>query len=249
MSTRNLSTPSPPAQTMPPASLPPSRLVSWLITSVIIGWALAYNVLRIGGRSPRGAAGVSFLIGLGIGAIILAVSIVVWRKVVSGARYRATHMNELPPASRLDARQRAALEAMWPAVGVLAILLVVTGVVMVRTWMTAGGERSLVRVVVGGWDVLVGAWLAFETQMLRRHDGDAVESIGTSALLSAVLGGVALSMDQVRTLQGALVVIATVTAALAYHAGWRLLGSRGIPFAAIGAVVVGAASLAIPLLG
>lgn len=246
---RKISTPSPPPQSVPADRLPPSRLASWLFTSVIIGWAAVYNVLRINGRSPHGAAGVSFLIGLGVGAILFVIAVMVWRKVVSGARYRAAHMNELPPATRLDARQRGALDLLWPAVAVLALLLLVTGGMLVRTWLATSGTRSMVRVVIGGWDVLVGAWLVFEAGMLRRHDGEAVESIGTSALLSAVLGGVALSMDMVRPLQGAVVLIATVTATLGYLGGWRLLGSRGIPFAAIGAVLVGAASLAIPLFG
>lgn len=249
MSARNLSTPNPPPQTLPPSAPAPSRLLSWLVTSVIIGWAVAYNIVRIGGRSPRGSAVVSLLIGLGIGAVIFAVTLVVWRTVVRGARYRATHMDELPPASRLDQRQRTALDMLWPAVGVLAVLLLVTGVAMLRTWLQTEGTRSMSRLFVGGWDLLLAVWLAFETRMLRLHDGEAVESIGTSGLLSAVLAGVALSMDQERTLQGGLIVIATVTAALAYHAGWRLLGGRGVPFAALGALAVGTASLVLPLVG
>ncbi len=201
----------------------------------------------IGILATHGAAMLSFLIGLGLGAIIFVVALVTWRKVVGGARYRAAHMNELPPATRLDARQQSSLDVLWPAVGILCILLLVVGGSLVRTWLATSGSRSMVRVVIGGWDLLVGAWLAFETGMLRRHDGEAVESIGTSALLSAVLAGVALSMDMLRSLQGAVILIATVTATLAYIGGWRLLGSRGIPFAAVGALIVGGASLIIPL--
>jgi len=42
-------------------------------------------------------------------------------------------------------------------------------------------------------------------------------------------------------------VLSGVTGCLAYLAGWRLLGSRGIPFAAAGAVIVAAAAIALPL--
>lgn len=229
--------------------LHPSRMLSWLITSVIVGWAIVYNILRIAGRSPRSAAWVGLLIGLGVGALIFIATVVIWRRVVNGARYRAAHMNEIPPASRLDARQRTAIDALWPAVGVLALAALAAGGVLLTSYLGESGGRSLVRVVISVWDLLVGVWLLIETQALRHHDGDAVEAVGTSALLTAVLAGVAVSMNQSTGLQAGLIVVATITAILAYFTGWRLLGSRGVPFAAVGALIVGGLSLILPLIG
>ncbi len=246
VATQNLSTPEKPAPaTM--TTLPPSRLASWLITSVVVGWAVVYNVLRIDGRSPRGAAGVSFLIGLGVGAVVFAVAVLVWRRVVSGARYQAAHLNEIPPAARLDERQKSAVDVLWPAVGVMALLALLVGALMAWKWAATTGSRSHVRIVIGVWDLLVGSWLMFETGALRTHDAEAVESIGTAALLSAVLAGVAMSLGMYQAAQGAMVVVSAVTAAIAYFAGWRLLGSRGVPFASISAVIVGALALIVPL--
>lgn len=246
VATQNLSTPEKPAPAAM-STLPASRLLSWLVTSVIVGWAVVYNVMRIGGRSPRGAAGVSFLIGLGVGAVIFAVAVLVWRRIVSGARYQAAHLNEIPPAARLDERQKSAVDLLWPAVGVMAALAIVVGAIMAWRWAATTGSRSHVRIVIGAWDLLVGAWLLFETRALRTHDGEAVESIGTAALLSAVLAGVAMSLGMYQAAQGAMVVVSAVTAAIAYFAGWRLLGSRGVPFASISAVVIGALALILPL--
>ncbi len=227
--------------------LPVSRQVSWLLTSIIVGWAIVYNVFRITGSSPRGAAVVSLLIGLGVGAVIFAVALLVWRRFGAGSRYQPSHLNEIPPASRLDGRQRSALRVLWPMVGLLALVALVVGVVLGIEWLTDTESRSATKAVIACWDLLVGAWLAFETTEIRSRHGDAVESIGTAAILTAVLGGVALSRDMFAPGQVVLIVLAGLAGCLAYLAGWRLLGSRGVPFAAAGAILVAAAAVALPL--
>jgi len=221
--------------------------VSWLLTSIIVGWALVYNVFRIGGRSPRGAAVISLLIGLGVGAIIFGIALLVWRRFGSGSRYQPSHLNEIPPPSRLDARQRGALGLLWPAVGLLAVAALVVGAVLGADWLTTPESRSATKVVIASWNLLVGAWLAYETTQIRTGHGDAVESIGTAAILTAVLAGVGLSREYFSIGEVVLIVLSGVTGCLAYLAGWRLLGSRGIPFAAAGAVIVAAAAIALPL--
>jgi hypothetical protein len=226
---------------------PPSRLVSWFVTSVLCGWVIAYNVLRIGGRSPRGAAWTSLLIGLGIGIGIFAIVVLVWRHYVASGRFRPHHLEEIPPPDRLDSRQRSALEALWPAVAVLAIAALIVGALLTVTWFQTEGERSFTRIVLAGWDVLVGVWLALEAVELKRGHGEAVESIALAAILTAVLAGVAFSRGMFDPGQVSLIVVAGVTAALAHFAGWRLLGSRGVPFGILVALVVGACAIAFPI--
>ena len=106
------------ATTPPPAS----RMLSWFVTSVLVGWVIAYNVLRVGGRSPRGAAWTSLLIGIGIGVVIFGIVVLVWRHYIASGRFRPHHIEEIPPPDRLDSRQRGALEILWPAVAVLAVV-------------------------------------------------------------------------------------------------------------------------------
>jgi hypothetical protein len=236
-----------PTANTPAMTPPPSRLVSWFVTSVLCGWVIAYNVLRIGGRSPRGAAWTSLLIGLGIGIGIFAIVVLVWRHYVASGRFRPHHLEEIPPPDRLDSRQRSALEALWPAVAVLAIAALIVGALLTVTWFQTEGERSFTRIVLAGWDVLVGVWLALEAVELKRGHGEAVESIALAAILTAVLAGVAFSRGMFDPGQVSLIVVAGVTAALAHFAGWRLLGSRGVPFGILVALVVGACAIAFPI--
>lgn len=232
----------------PPATTPPaSRMVSWFVTSVLIGWVIAYNVLRIGGRSPRGAAWTSLLIGAGIGIVIFAAALAVWRHWVASGRFRPHNIEEIPPPDRLDTRQRGALEALWPAVAVLAIAALIVGAILAASWLQTDGERSFTRVVLAAWDLLVGVWLVTEAIELRRGHGEAVESIAMAAMLTAVLAGVAFSRGMFDPWQVALIVVAGVAGALAHFAGWRLLGSRGVPFGIVLTLVVAALSIVLPI--
>lgn len=230
-----------------PTTLPASRMASWFVTSVIIGWVIAYNVMRIGGRSPRGAAWTSLLIGIGLGVVIFIIAVVVWRRFVAGGRFRPHHMDEIPPPERLDSRQRDALEVLWPAVAVLAIAALVVGAVLAASWWQTDGERSFTRLVLAAWNLLVGTWLVMEAVEIKRGRGEAVESIALAAMLTAVLAGVAFSRGMFDPWQVALIVMAGVAGALAHFAGWRLLGSRGMPFGIIVALIVAALSIVLPI--
>lgn len=229
-----------------PASLPFSRQVSWLISSLVIGWLIAYNIFRFTGRGPRDAAGISVLVGVGIGVVLFAAAVLIWRRFGRGARFQADHMNEIPPSARLDGRQRGALDVLWPAVAVLAVASFAVGLWLAIEWF-GSDERSATVIVIAAWDLLVSLWLATEVVHIRNGHGEAVESIGTASVLTAVLSGVALSRNLFEWGQGGLIVIAGVTGLLAYVAGWRLLGSRGLPFSAVGAVIVSALSIVLPL--
>lgn len=231
----------------PPSTPPASRLASWFFTSALVGWLIAYNVFRISGRSPRGAAWPSLLVGLGVGVVIFAVVVLVWKHYVASGRIRPHHLEEIPPPERLDVRQRGALEALWPAIAVLAVAALVVGAILAVDWYQTDGERSTTKVVLAAWDLLVGTWLMLETAELRRLHGEAVESIALAAMLTAVLAGVAFSQGMFDPAQIAVIVLSGVVAAIAHFAGWRLLGSRGIPFGVFLAVVVATLSIVFPI--
>lgn len=235
-----------PPTTTPATSPPASRMVSWFVSSVLVGWVIAYNALRIGGRSPRGAALTSLLIGIGIGLVIFGAVVLVWRHYVAAGRFRPHHLEEIPPPDRQDSRQRSALEVLWPAVGVLAVAALIVGVILAGSWLQTDGQRSFTRVVLAAWDLLVGAWLVMEAVELRRGHGEAVESIGLAAMLTAVLAGVALSRGMFEPSQVGLIVLAGIGGALAHFAGWRLLGSRGVPFGILVTLITAALSIVLP---
>ena len=231
----------------PPSTPPASRLASWFFTSALVGWLIAYNVFRISGRSPRGTAWPSLLVGLGVGVVIFGVVMLVWKHYVVSGRIRPHHLDEIPPPERLDVRQRSALEALWPATAVLAVAALVVGAILAVDWYQTDGERSTTKVVLAAWDLLVGTWLMLETAELRRLHGEAVESIALAAMLTAVLAGVAFSQRMFDPAQIALIVLSGIVAAIAHFAGWRLLGSRGIPFGVIFAIVVATLSIVFPI--
>ncbi len=230
----------------PPTSPAGSRMISWLVTSVLVGWLIAYNIFRIGGRSPRGAAWPSLLVGIGIGAVIFGVTVLIWRHYVASGRIRPHGLEEIPPPERLDQRQRGALEALCPAVAALAVVALAVGTILALDWLQTDGSRSLTKIVLAAWNLLVGIWLLLEAVELRRLHGDAVESIALAAPLTAVLGGVALSQDMFGPAQVVLIVVAGVVGVTAYFAGWRLLGSRGVPVGAAFEVGVCALALILP---
>ena len=231
----------------PPASPPASRLVSWFLTSAFVGWVIAYNVMRFQGRSPRGAAWPSFLIGIVIGAVIFGFVVLFWRRFVASGRLHPHHLEEIPPPERLDTRQRGAVEFLWPGVAVLAVFALVVGAILAVDWYRTTGERSTTKIVLAAWDLLVGLWLSMESVELRRLHGEAVESIALSAMLTSVLAGVAFSLHMFDPAQVALVVVAGIVGAMAHFAGWRLLGSRGVPLGVALALVVAALAVIFPL--
>jgi hypothetical protein len=222
-------------------------MVSWFLTSAFIGWLIAYNVLRFQGRSPRAAAWPSLLIGIGIGVVIFVCTVFVWRRFVVSGRLRPHHLEEIPPPERLDARQRSAVEFLWPGVAVLAAFALVIGAVLAADWLRASGERSTTKIVLAAWDLLVGIWLAMEATELRRLHGEAVESIALAAMLTSVLAGVAFSLEMFGAAQVALVVVAGIVGAMAHFTGWRLLGSRGAPIGVALALIVAALAIIFPL--
>lgn len=231
----------------PPSAPPASRLASWFFTSALVGWLIAYNVFRIAGRSPRGAAWPSLLVGIGIGVVIFGVVLLVWRHYVASGRIRSHHLEEIPPPERLDRRQRGVLEVLWPAVAILAVAALIVGAVLLVDWYRTDGERSTTKVVLAAWDLLVGTWLALEAVELRRLHGEAVESIALAAMLTAVLAGVAFSQGMFDPAQIALIVLSGLVGAIAHFAGWRLLGSRGVPVGVGLAVVVATLSIVLPI--
>jgi hypothetical protein len=221
-------------------------MLSWLISSVLVGWLIAYNIFRIAGRSPRGAAWPSLLVGIGIGVVIFGVTLLVWRHYVASGRIRPHGIEEIPPPERLDQRQRAALAVVWPAVAALAVVALAVGTILALDWLQTEGSRSATKIVLATWDLLVGIWLLLETVELRRLHGEAVESIALAAMLTAVLGGVALSQNMYEPAQVVLILVAGVAGIMAYFAGWRLLGSRGLPLGSVLAAIVTALALILP---
>jgi hypothetical protein len=233
-----------PMTTDRPGLPPPSRLASWLLTSVLVGWLIAYNAFRIAGESPRGSILVSLVPGIVLGLIFLGVTVLVWRRNVE------RHGGEIviPDAEALDQTSRDALRLAAFVVGALAVASLAVGAILVADWLdTPEGQRSLAKVLVGGWDLIAGLWMAAETPRLVRGHAEDLESLALGSVLTAVLGGVAISRGWNDAAQAVAIVVAGVSAGACQLGLWRVTGARGVPVATFVLVAITALSLILPL--
>jgi hypothetical protein len=227
-----------------PSFPPASRMLSWATTAVFVGWLLSYNAFRISGSSPRGSILISLVPGLILAAIFVAVTVVVWRR--GAARHGGEFV--IPQPEALDQPSRDALRLAGLAVGVLALVSLAVGVLLIIDWNdTPSTQRSVAKVLVGGWDVVAGLWMASEVVRMHRGQADGVDSVALGGILTAVLAGVALSRGWNDMSQVVAIVVAGIAAGACQLALWRIAGARGLPTSAGVAVIVAALSLILPL--
>ena len=233
-----------PSAPPPPRQFPPgSQLASWIVTSLVVGWLIAYNAIRIAGGSPHGTAAIALIPGIAIGAVILAVTIAIWRRTSGSRREEAIAVPAALDQPALDALRVAAI-----TLGVLGVIAIVVGVIVGLDWLgTDAGHRSPQRLVVAAWDLIAGGWLLAEAPRMLNGHADATESAALASILLAVFAGVALSRNWSETAQVILILVATAGAATAQVAHWRALGARGRPWGAVVAPLICIAALVLPL--
>ena len=231
------------------SGVPRQRMTSWLITSLLVGWLIVYNIFRIArGDAPRSAATISLPIGLALGVGLFVVALVAYRAFAQRGWVHPDEVGDRPVGVMEEPRVRRSLEMTAYLCWVLAVVALAVGVVMLAAWLNApAGGRSTPKIVIAIWNLFVGLWLAYEPIVLRRDDTSDVDAVGLAALITAVLAGVALARDIARPGQIALIIAAGLLASIAQLAFWRLHGSKGITLAPVGAAIVAALALVIPL--
>lgn len=230
-----------------PTTPPLSRLLSWLVGCVLVGWLVVYNAMRVTGSNPADAALPSLAIGAVAGAAVFGAGLLLVRRLAAAGRVVSPGAVEIPPPSRLEQPQRDAMTLTWPALGALAAVALVMGAWLAVDWYSDdAGSRATTTLILAAWNLLVGFWLGDEAMRLRRFDPDGIESIALGCGLTAVLAGVGLSRDLASPGQVALIVLAGVAGCLVGIAVWRLRGARGLPLGAIGVLVVAVLSLVLP---
>lgn len=228
----------------------PGRVVSWLITAVLVGWFVVYNVMRVGGGTPAGVALVSFLVGASTGIVVLVVGVYARRAlVVSGRIHPVDAEAHIPAPHAMDHGQRRAVGAAWPATAAAAVVELVVGLwMLIDWWATPGPTRATAELVMAGWLIFAALWMGWEARNLRDMDAGGVDSVALGALLSTVLAGVAMSRSFVTPGQVVMVIVGGAASVTCYWAVWRLTRNRGVPVTAIAAGLVALASLLLPLL-
>lgn len=231
-----------------PARLPFGRLASWLITSVVLGWLVVYNVLRFGGADPGRSAGRAFLIGAAVGLVVFGLAVFVRGRLASAGRIRPRAPLAIPESDRLADDQRSAMRAATPFLALLASVGVGMGVFLAARWLLESPEeRSGTVLLLAAWNLLVGGWLSDEYVRLRRLEAEGLDAVGLGAVVTAVLASVGLARDIAPAGQIGVIILAGVTAVLVYVAVWRLSRRGGVLVSAVAAALVAVAALAIPL--
>lgn len=234
--------------TEPVPGPPASRVFSWLVASVLIGWLIVYNLMRIGGDSPDQAAMPSLAIGAACGLVVFGAGFLVVRRLHQSGRRLRVPPTEIPPPTAMDQAQRDALQLAWAPLAVLALAAIAMGVWIGADWLgTDSAERGYGTALLAAWNLLVGLWMGDEAIRLRRGEAEGIESIVLGCSLTAVLAGVGISRDLAVPGQVALIILAGIAGALVGLAVWRFHGARGLPGGSIGVVIVAALSLILPL--
>lgn len=229
--------------------LAPGRLFSWILSAVLIGWVVVYNVMRVAGGTPAGVALTSFIIGAIAGLVVLGAGIWIRSRLIDSGRIHPVDPEmEIPGPANMTPSQRSLMGALWPVVAVAAGVQVVAAVTLFLDWRgTPEFTRATAELIMAVWFIFAGLWMAWEANNLRDFDAGGLDSISLGALLSTVIAGVAISREFSTTLSIITVLVAGVLAVLAYWSVHRLTRDRGVPWMAITAGLIALASLLIPL--
>ena len=168
----------------------PRRWLSRLIGAVLIGWIVAYNVMRLAGSTPADAAWPSLAIGAAAALALVGLGTLAMGLPGMSRLADPRGTAEIPaPAGRSDA-QRRAIGLAWPALGVLAGIAVVVGAYLLIDALRQGeGRPSATVLILTAWNVLAGLWLGDESIRSRRGEVDGLDSAVLGCLLTAVLAG------------------------------------------------------------
>ena len=223
-----------------------SQMGSWIVASVVIGWLIVYNVLRLSGDTPAEAALPGLIIGGTAGLVVFAVVFTVVRRLVASGRVVGRRPTVV--GGTFDDQQRDALRIAAVTLLFAAAVALITALAEAVEWFGISGDRPVGTIVLIVWNVVFAAWVADEAVRVRRSLVDGIETVYFGCLLTAVLAGVGISRGVLEPMQVILALAGGVAALAVGMAVWRLGGARGIPLAMAGAVVVTVGSLALPIL-
>ena len=222
--------------------------VSWFVGCVLVGWVVVYNIMRLSGSAPSGAAWISLVVGGFAGAAVFAAGLLGVRHLNRSGRVVRHGAADIPSPAEMTDPQRTLLGRTWPALAALAAVALVMGIALVAEWFgNEPGDRPTTLLVLAAWNILATLWVGDEAMRLRRFEADGTESVALGGALTAVLAGVGLARGYIEPGQVVLIVVGGVAGAAAAFAVWRIRGGRRFPVGAAVVAVVAALSLILPL--
>jgi hypothetical protein len=234
------------------SSITPARglaahLISWIVIGAVVGWFVAYEILRFGGDSPNEAALPALWTGGVIGALVGAAFVVLARRAEASGRAIGFRRMRKADITRMTATDREIVRWVWPilfgAAGIIALVAIVIGI----HWLTLHGARPKSSILMVVWDLVVAAWIFDEGRRLRDYVFEGIDALLFGCLLTMVLASIGISRNVIVAGQVVIIVAAAVAAATIGIVGWRVAGGRYVPVATILAVAVAGLCLIAPL--
>jgi len=128
--------------------------LSWFVGCVLVGWVVVYNIMRLAGSAPSGAAWISLVVGGLLGAAVFAAGLLGVRHLNRSGRVVRHGAADIPPPAEMTDAQRTLLGRAWPALAALAVVAAVMGVALVADWFgEAPGDRPTTLLVLAAWNI------------------------------------------------------------------------------------------------
>jgi hypothetical protein len=208
-----------------------------------LGFFVRRAMLRRGRLPVRGNA----VLNRAMGVFVFGVAYFAW-KWLRGSGEAPTRPTDALGPQQL-AERRAVLRVAGAFVALAGAVAIVVGIVLGADWFhLSPAQRSTTKAALAIWDIVMGIWFAAETAQMFNAKDDGLDSVALGAVLTAVLGGVALSRSMFPPAQVVLILVTGTAAVACEVALWRFRHSGGPVAAAMVTAAVTALALIIPLI-
>lgn len=224
-----------------------SHLIAWGIVGAIVGWFVAYEVLRFAGDSPHDAALPAVWTGAILGILVAIGAVVFARWAEAHGRTMGFRRMRRADITRLTPTDREIVRWVWPillgAAAVIAVIAVILGI----HWVTIHGARPKSTLLMVIWDLVIAAWIFDEGRRVKDYVFEGIDAVQFGLILTMVLASIGISRNVIVGGQVIVIMAAAVAGATLGIVSWRVSGGRYVPVATSVAVIAAVLCLAAPL--
>lgn len=224
-----------------------SHLIAWGVVGAIVGWFVAYEILRFWGQSPHDSAlpavwtGALLGVLVAIGAVFFARWAEAHGRAIGFRRMRRADITRMTPTDREIVRW------VWPILLGVAGVIAVIAVILAIHWLTIHGARPKSTLLMIIWDLVIAAWIFDEGRRVQDYVFEGIDALQFGLILTMILASIGISRDVIVWGQVIVIVAAAVAGATLGIVSWRVSGGRYVPIATSIAVIIAAICLAAPL--
>jgi hypothetical protein len=224
-----------------------SHLIAWGAVGGVVGWFIAYEILRFSGHSPHDAALPAVWTGAILGILIAVGAVFVARRAEAHGRTVGFHRMRRADITRMTPTDREIVRWAWPILLGAAAIIAIVAVIIGIHWLTIHGARPKSSLLMIVWDLVVAAWIVDEARRLRDYVFEGIDALLFGCMLTMVMAAIGISRNVIVGGQVVVIVAAAVAGATLGIVSWRVSGGRYVPIASSLIVIVAAVCLVAPL--